>query len=124
MTKPKLYQVMLHFLVGLLILNIAVVTIKNVVKQPRPTTILKDYSFPSQHSANAFFGAIYFILVLSRHKKKLNPILVWGLSAGLLILAAMVAYSRIYLNVHYWPDVIFGSIMGVMFGLIFAYIKI
>ena len=117
MNRQKLYRLFWQFLIGLLILNLGVLVIKNLVKQPRPTTILKDYSFPSQHSANAFFLATFvaglpFWQKKSQSKKRLFFCL------GLLVMASIVAYSRIYLNVHYWSDVIFGSIIGVIMAII------
>lgn len=119
MIKPKkIHRYILQFLVGLLLLNLLVIVVKNVVKQPRPTTILKDYSFPSQHSANAFFLATFIaVLPIWQSKRKAKriktPVII-----GLYLIAALVAYSRIYINVHYWLDVIFGSIIGAIIALI------
>lgn len=117
MSYQKLHRLLLQFLLGLLILNLTVLVTKNLVKQPRPTTILKDYSFPSQHSANAFFVAIFVIqlpFLLGKKQQKQRFLI----SLGLLLAAAGVAYSRIYINVHYWIDVIFGSIIGASFAII------
>lgn len=118
MNRQKLHHLVLQFVIGLLVLNIGVLVIKNVVKQPRPTTILKDYSFPSQHSANAFFLATFLIVLpIWQVKKKKNQTKTL-VAIGAYSVAAAVAYSRIYLNVHYWPDVIFGSIIGVVAALV------
>lgn len=64
------------------------VTIPLIVKE------LEDFSFPSGHTIACFETA----LVLLKHYKK------WGIAA--LVLAALVAFSRLYLFVHYPTDVL------------------
>ena len=58
------------------------------------------YSFPSNHAANSFV----FATVLSYFYEK-NRI-------SLYILASTIAFSRVYVGVHYPLDIIFGSIIG------------
>ena len=58
------------------------------------------YSFPSNHAANSFV----FATVLSYFYDK-NRI-------SLYILASTIAFSRVYVGVHYPLDIIFGSIIG------------
>jgi undecaprenyl-diphosphatase len=57
-------------------------------------------SFPSGHAANAFAGAF----VLSRFTA---PALAWW------VLAGAIAYSRLYLGVHYPSDVAAGALVGI-----------
>jgi len=59
-----------------------------------------DASFPSGHAGNAFAGAT----VLSRAMPALQP--VWW------TLAVLIAFSRIYVGVHYPADVIAGALAG------------
>jgi membrane-associated phospholipid phosphatase len=61
-------------------------------------------SFPSGHAATAFAAATAVALVYPR------------LRVPALVLAALVAVSRTYLGVHYWSDVIVGSLFGVAVG--------
>ena len=57
-------------------------------------------SFPSGHTATAVAGAFVFARVLPA------GVTIWWL------LAAAIAYSRVYLGVHYPTDVIGGAIVG------------
>jgi undecaprenyl-diphosphatase len=63
-----------------------------------------DPSWPSGHAANAVAGA----LTLSRVVPQAAPVW-WGL-------AVAVAYSRVYLGVHYPADVVGGAIVGLCSG--------
>ena len=69
---------------------------------PRPT----DFSFPSGHTAASFaaVSALYFC------RQKL-----W--IPGL-VLALLIAFSRLYLYVHYPSDVVAGMLLGSIFGFI------
>jgi len=64
------------------------------------------YGFPSSHAANFFAAATVFSLYFPRYK------------ILYLVIAFLVAYSRIYVGVHYPSDVIAGAIIGVMFAFI------
>lgn len=68
----------------------------------RPT----DYSFPSGHTAASFAAtsALYF-----GRQKLWKPALV---------LAVLIAFSRLYLYVHYPTDILAGAMIGVIIGYI------
>lgn len=69
----------------------------------RPT----DYSFPSGHTAASV--ASVMALYLAGEKK------IW---VPALILAVLIAFSRLYLYVHYPTDVLGGMIIGIAAGAI------
>ena len=65
-----------------------------------------DASFPSGHAANAFAGAS----VLAR-RLRAQRVLWWAL-------AVLIAYSRVYLGVHYPLDVAGGALLGCVCGTV------
>lgn len=66
------------------------------------------YSFISNHAANHFGIAMFFFLTLRPVLKK------WAAIAFLW--AALVAYSQVYVGIHYPSDVIAGALLGLLFG--------
>lgn len=93
------------------------VILKPIVARIRPYSInqtvhllvtpLKDYSFPSGHTAASFasVSALYFA-----GRKRM--------AAGALIVSVLIAFSRMYLYVHYPTDVLGGLIIGLLCGWI------
>lgn len=65
-----------------------------------------DFSFPSGHTIASFEAASVLLI----HSKKA------GIPA--MILACLIAFSRLYLYVHYPTDVIASVILGVFFGFL------
>ena len=66
-------------------------------------------SFPSGHAMTAFAVAAAIAL--------LAPRLRWPM----LGLAAVIGFSRVYLGVHFWLDVLVGTALGVAIGLSVAW---
>lgn len=64
------------------------------------------YGFVSSHAANSFNVALLSLLFIRKR---------WY-SISIIIWAAIVGYSRIYLGVHYPGDVLCGSILGALIG--------
>ena len=70
------------------------------------------FGFYSAHSSNSFFVATYLTIFLGKKIKQLPYFLfVW---------AAIVAYSRVYLGMHFPGDIIIGAIMGILLALFFG----
>lgn len=92
------------------------ITLKPLVARQRPCwvnplieTIVKtpdNFSFPSGHSAACFVTATSIYM----NNKK------WGTAA--LVVAAFVAFSRLYLYMHWPTDVLAGICIGVLLGVI------
>lgn len=69
-------------------------------------------SFPSGHSTSAF--CLFFCLSFLFHKN-------WQ-KTGMFVLAIITGFSRVYLSQHFFEDVFVGSIIGVGFSSILAYV--
>ena len=91
------------------------VILKPIVARIRPYSInqtvqllvtpLKDYSFPSGHTAASFasVSALYFA-----GRKRM--------AAGALIVSVLIAFSRMYLYVHFPTDILGGAVLGITIG--------
>lgn len=74
------------------------------------------YSFPSSHATNHFALGIFSAYTI---KKK------WVWVAGI-AWAVLVAYSQIYVGVHFPGDVLVGGILGIIIGILVGklYLKV
>lgn len=70
----------------------------------------KSYSMPSNHAANFFALATVFSFFYRKHKK-------WIFS-----LAALVAFSRVSVGVHYPFDITIGALLGMSIAAIVLYL--
>ena len=107
---------------GLLLCNL---TLKPLCQRPRPYDYQydvfgklipllidrqHDFSFPSGHTIASFEAA--GVIVLNNKK--------WGI--GALVLASLIAFSRLYLYVHYPTDVLVSIVLGVGLALLGNYL--
>lgn len=91
---------------GLLLVFLVVGFLKMIIARPRPFEGFESafYSFPSGHAAIAFSSIPAF-------KNFPRPLLY-----SLIGFAVLVVISRLYLQVHYFSDVVFGSFIGYYLG--------
>lgn len=95
--------------------------LKFIIDRLRPCHMLSDvhllvpcgsgYSFPSSHAVNNFAAGIVLAYFLPR----------WAWA--FLTFAGIVAFSRVYVGVHYPSDILAGSVVGLAVGagVIFVY---
>ena len=112
-TRRTAVLLFIALLTALLVCNL---TLKNLVARDRPCWINKDmillvkspkdYSFPSGHTAMSFLSAT----VLTRLGRKA------GVAA--FVVATLIAFSRLYLYVHFPSDVAAGALIGTMIGVL------
>lgn len=90
--------------------------IKPLVERARPFHVIEGtrklagahgYAFPSSHAANTFAAGVFLALRFRR----------WW---PILILPALVSYSRVYVGVHYPADVAAGALLGAGVGVLFV----
>src|SRR3989338_7047174 len=77
----------------------------------RPTG--EEYSFPSNHAAIALaFYAFVNILINNKNNKKINSTLIFIVNCFLLIIIVLIGFSRLYLDAHFFSDVMMGYIIA------------
>ncbi len=91
--------------------------LKNVLARTRPYEVIDglkllvkaadDFSFPSGHSAASFASGTALFRALPKK---------YGIP--LMILALLIALSRLYVGIHYPTDVLFGIADGIALGML------
>lgn len=120
--KKRGWQVTGGLMLGAMLIGLLAgeVTLKNIVCRPRPFQELSrdvqllipppsGWSFPSGHSCASFAAATSVFLKDKRF------------GAAALALAALIAFSRVFLFVHYPTDVLAGSLLGIICAVAVSY---
>jgi len=97
---------------GLLLMTL----LKQFFNRPRPLVPLlepvRGLSFPSGHAlmSVSFYGLLIYLI----WENVKEPIRKWLLISFLVILILLIGFSRIYLRLHYFSDVVAGFSIGVI----------
>ena len=120
--KKKYYQkariLFFSLIAGLFIKTI----IKELVQRARPMNMLvqeTEFSFPSGH---ALFAALLFTFIIFAFKDEIkSKIIKYSFIAANIVLMLLISFSRLYLKVHWFSDVLAGFLLGIF---ILAYVLI
>lgn len=89
--------------------------LKLVFERPRPMgevfTVAAGFSFPSGHAmiSMAYYGFLA-VLLFTQYRSRWSRFV----AIGFLALILCIGFSRIYLNVHYFSDVMVGYVLGLL----------
>ncbi len=97
---------------------------KNVIRKARPEYALSlehGFSFPSGHSmvSMSFYGILIYLIFQSKQKMVYKIVE----SSILILLVLSIGFSRLYLRVHYFSDVLYGLVLGMIFLNILINVK-
>ena len=117
--KKNRWKLIMLIPLGIILVDQTGLLIKKTVLRPRPFMTINPEninhlvkpsglykSFPSNHAANNALLAMVFSSIYKNSKS-----MFWGF-------AIMIMFSRIYIGVHYPSDVLFGCVLGIIYGLI------
>ena len=131
--RKKGWMVLLVFVLAITLSDQTCNLLKNSVQRLRPShteAIAADihlvqkpdgnryfggqYGFPSAHSANSMSLAFLIIFFLSKGKK-------W-VAVAAIAWSLLMAYTRLYLGVHYPLDILCGFVLGGCYALLLVFI--
>ncbi len=119
--KKKIHAIILSF--NYIFAGLITQFLKILISRPRPIeSIIKlpnSFSFPSGHSLTSivFYFTLWYLLTIKSNKKiKIFTFVIT------LILVLLIGFSRIYLKVHFFSDVIGGFVIGII--LIFMIVNL
>lgn len=99
-------SLLLGWVVATLGASVLTTVLKEIFQRVRPEYAhMSSWSFPSGHSMGSFVTYGMLTYILSRY---LPAWAAWVIGAGLLLLVLFIGFSRLYLGVHYFSDVMAG----------------
>ncbi len=121
--RKKMQREVRFYLFGMLGSTAIFSGIKELVCRDRPSSYIGDfhqhgYSFPSGHSTMSMtFALLLFFLLYSKVSEGYRAVLI----AFCILFPLMIGFSRIYLGVHYFSDVMGGFTLGIFWVMLMAW---
>ncbi len=116
----KKKKIPLMIIINLVIVFLSSQLLKIIFRRPRPDGVFlinrSGFSYPSGHAMVSLAYVIFIVFILKNIKNKFIRIMI---SSILIILAILIGFSRIYLGVHYFSDVLAGFIAATCYISIF-----
>ena len=104
----------------IIIIKIINYIIKTLINRARPNLekalLLKESSFPSSHATIAV--TVYGLLIYIIYKRVSNNFLKLVLIIILSLIILLIGVSRIYLDVHYFTDILGGYLLGIIYLIV------
>ena len=129
---PKHQKLFLPLIVCLILSTGVNMCMKELIQRARPVGVFlpnppynydmpTSFSFPSGHSQNGFLFYFLLLYVLMRkyfknHKNKK------AIMIASTVVIALIPFSRIYLGVHFFTDVLVGTLLGLLFVFWFMFV--
>ena len=117
--KERYLEIAKLCLYALIVSGVIAACLKLLYQSPRPFTVLENVrqltipsepnSFPSGHASSTFSVVSVLVWIL---KENLIIVLL------LVLFALLIAFSRVYIGVHYPFDVLVGALVGVISGAV------
>jgi undecaprenyl-diphosphatase len=119
--RKKDYVTSIQILASVLGSGVLTLALKVIFERSRPDIVFRlvgaeGYSYPSGHALAG--AACYAVLAICSYKFSLNTNIRKFFSALFLAIIFLIGWSRIYLGVHYFSDVVAGISLGVAWAAI------
>lgn len=116
----KKKKIPLFIIINLVSVFLTSQLLKIIFRRPRPDGLFlineTGFSYPSGHAMVSFAYILFIIYILKGIKNNVVKVI---LSIFLIILALAIGFSRIYLGVHYFSDIIAAYFLSVCYISIF-----
>ncbi|SES26269.1 phosphatase PAP2 family protein [Salipaludibacillus aurantiacus] len=103
-----------YFIIAMIGVSVLTTGAKLFFARERPEVIASfdgtGYSFPSGHASGAitFYGFLIYLVSVSEIDRKMK----WFINIFLSLLISLIALSRLFVNVHYFSDILAGLALG------------